>query len=72
MPDLQPWLPVAAALVGGGAAGALINAYFSHRRNRIQSIRYTEVVVNVFDGVLPSSSIKASIILTSSNDQKAE
>jgi hypothetical protein len=72
MADLPSWVPLVAALVSGGAAGALINAYFAHRRNRIQPLQYREAVSHVFDGVLPSSSVKASITLTSSDGTKAE
>jgi hypothetical protein len=36
--DFQPWFPIVAGVVGGGAAGAIITALVTSYRNRVQPV----------------------------------
>jgi hypothetical protein len=44
----QQWLQIVAALLGGGAAGAIITALVSAYRNRVQPVGYKTEVIQVF------------------------
>lgn len=45
---MNPWVPIVATLLGGGAMGAFIGAYFVYRRNKRQPAVYTKEIIHVF------------------------
>jgi hypothetical protein len=42
------WIAIPVTLIGGGAVGALITAYVTHRRSSKQPIGYTEEIIHIF------------------------
>lgn len=58
------WWQVLPALLGGGAAGALINAAFTARRNRIQPVGRRIEVTPIFRQANGSSGLRARIAIT--------
>ncbi len=46
--DFQPWFPIAGAILGGGAAGAIITAIVTSFRNRVQPVGLRVVAREMF------------------------
>lgn len=60
------WLTVAASVLGGGAAGAVITAVVSAVRSRKQAIAYRSEILPVFNGgMFADSEIVATLTLSS-------
>jgi hypothetical protein len=62
MPDIQ-WPQIVASLIGGGAAGAIITAFVTRHRNRIQPIRYKLEIKELFAGVTAGPSTSVQVVL---------
>lgn len=69
MADIS-WWQILPALIGGGAVGALINAAFTARRNRIQSIGRRIEITPIFRQADNSSGLRAKIAIEQ-NDSTA-
>ena len=69
MADIS-WWQIVPALIGGGAAGALINAGFTARRNRIQPIGRRIEITPIFRQADSSSDFRAKIAIAH-NDSTA-
>ena len=63
MADVQ-WIPVVASLIGGGAAGAVITAFVTTHRGRIQPVKYHMELKELFSGVSPGPSTNVQVILS--------
>ncbi|MBI5203464.1 MAG: hypothetical protein HZA11_00935 [Nitrospirae bacterium] len=61
------WLPIVAALIGGGAAGAIITAIISTYRSRRQPIGRRIDIVPVFRQSNDSKSLRAKIAIAHEN-----
>jgi hypothetical protein len=61
--DEAELVKVGAALIGGGAAGAIITAIVTSYRNRIQPVRYRMKTVPVFSKAPRSSTIETVVTL---------
>lgn len=59
--DNTQLMQIGAALVGGGAMGAVITATVTHFRNRVQPIGYRIQYLKVFQGTVGSSSLQAHL-----------
>lgn len=62
--DTISWYQVLPALLGGGAVGALINAAFAARRNRIQPVGRRIDVTPIFRQANGASGLRAKIAIT--------
>jgi len=60
MPDVQ-WVPIIAALAGGGAMGAIITALATTYRNRIQPMSYRIYYDKLFHNSLGDSKLKVEL-----------
>jgi hypothetical protein len=58
------WITVVASLIGGGAMGAIITAFVTNYRNRMQPIGYKSEKIEVFKKEAGLSSLHARIMLT--------
>lgn len=45
---LSQWIAILTTLVGGGAMGALLNRWFTHRGNRRQPVHFTKEIIHIF------------------------
>lgn len=62
MADVQ-WVPVIAALLGGGAMGAIIAALVTHYRNRRQPVGYKKEIIEIFRKHPQYNSLRALLAL---------
>jgi hypothetical protein len=63
------WFALIPGLIGGGAAGVFIKAWFDYSKDKLQPVNYQINRLTLFDGMLPSSSIKASVTLTTNGTE---
>jgi hypothetical protein len=63
-PEQMDYLKLAAAVLGGGAFGAIITATVSFYRNRIQPVRFQLKTVPIFAKEPKASQFEAVVILT--------
>ena len=62
------WSTIAITLIGGGAAGAIINAVVTHYRNRLQPIRYAIDVIEIFQESDNFPSLQARLMIGNRED----
>jgi len=63
MSDIQ-WFPAVLGLLGGGAVGAMITAFVTTHRGRIQPVRYHLELKELFAGVAPGPSTSVQVMLS--------
>src|SRR5713101_2301831 len=68
--DSIAWIQVLPALLGGGAAGAVISTAVTARRARIQPVGHRIEVVPVFRQTVRPSSMRAKLALTEGEETK--